>query len=272
MNSPAYDTALYTPDRVADLLPGPGALDDAAVATYLDQGFLAIADVLTPTEVTREIQRVEDFAAGRVEGYDGVQEDAGVDPGKDSNASDRVRKLWFTPTQAHELDVPVAHPTILSIVSRLMENRAPKLYQAMALLKPPHGGGEKPWHQDHAYFNVPLGQRIVGVWIALDQATAANGCVQLLPGQHKDGPVPHFKRRDWQICDTNILGQTSVAAELPPGGALFFDALAPHGTPMNNSTQRRRAMQFHYYPQDAPDWTDEQRMAVFGSEGKDVYC
>ncbi|MFW6213947.1 MAG: phytanoyl-CoA dioxygenase family protein [Spirochaetota bacterium] len=40
----------------------------------------------------------------------------------------------------------------------------------MALVKPP-GGREKPWHQDHACFDLPLDSTIVGVWIALGHAT-----------------------------------------------------------------------------------------------------
>ena len=80
---------------------------------------------------------------------------------------------------------------------------APVLFQEMALLKPPKGR-EKPWHQDCAYFNYPLGTTIIGVWIALDHADANNGCLHILPGTHREGPVNHFKRRDWQICDTDV--------------------------------------------------------------------
>ncbi|MEM8783335.1 MAG: phytanoyl-CoA dioxygenase family protein [Planctomycetota bacterium] len=272
MKTLPYDAALYASQRSAELLPGPDAVDGRAVAQYLDRGFIAVANLLTAEEIERYTRLVEDLSGGRVESYNRVQEDRGVQLDAKSFDSDRVRKLWFTPDESRRFGLPVDHPVIGGVVAQLMEERTPALYQAMALLKPPHGGGEKPWHQDHAYFNVPLGQRIVGVWLALDPATVANGCLHLIPGEHKDGAIPHFVRRDWQICDTDILGKESVAAELPPGAALFFDGLAPHGTPVNDSNQRRRAMQFHYAPQDAPDWTDDQRTAVFGSEGRDVYC
>ena len=43
---------------------------------------------------------------------------------------------------------------------RLIGGR-PELFQDMALVKPAHGR-EKPWHQDHAYFNVAIGTPIVG--------------------------------------------------------------------------------------------------------------
>ncbi len=271
-SNPAYDPALYHPTRAAHVLPGPETVDDDALAFYREQGYLAVAHVLSPDEVADEIERVEDLAAGEIDDYDGVQLDQHVADNQAHAASDRVRKLWLSGEEGRRFGLPVDHPTILGIVGRLMSGNTPALFQTMALLKPPRGGGEKPWHQDHAYFDVPLEDRIVGVWIALDAATVANGCMQLLPGQHRDGPVVHFKRRDWQICDANILGQTSVAAELPPGAALFFDSLLPHGTPTNDSEQRRRAMQFHYAPADAASWTPEQRMEIFGSEGRGVSC
>ena len=110
------------------------------------------------------------------------------------------------------------------------------------------------------------------MWIALDEATAENGCMHLLAGGHRDGPIAHFQRRDWQICNTDILGQTLTAVPLKPGGVLVFDSLLPHGTPANVTEQSRRAMQFHYAPAVAGKVTDQDRMAVFGTEGKDVTC
>ena len=94
-----------------------------------------------------------------------------------------------------------------------------------------------------------------------------------MPGQHKKGPRIHFQRRDWQICDTEMLGQRSVSAPLKPGGLLLFSGLLPHGTPHNSSGKRRRALQYHYAPSDAKPLEDqEERLRHFGSEGKDVSC
>ena len=142
----------------------------------------------------------------------------------------------------------------------------------MALLKPPHIGREKPWHQDHAYFDLPIGTRIAGAWVALDEATIENCCMHVLPGGHIAGPRPHFSGRDWQLCDTEIIRQQCAAIPLKPGGVLLFDALLPHGTPVNRSGQRRRALQFHYAPNGVGRTSAEERMAVFGSEGRNVSC
>ena len=151
------------------------------------------------------------------------------------------------------------------------------MFQDMALIKPPSIGREKPWHQDCAYFDVPPHSAIVGVWIALDEAGLDNGCMRILDGGHREGPQIHFERRDWQICDTDVETlHTSqhpiVAVPLKPGGCMFFSGLLPHGTPHNTSDKRRRALQFHYRPASTETIPTEERLAVFGSEGKDVTC
>jgi phytanoyl-CoA hydroxylase len=169
-------------------------------------------------------------------------------------------------------------PELRAVVTRLLARPgeaagpAPSLWADQALLKPPMIGREKPWHQDHAFFNLPLGTPVVGCWIALDEAVIENGCMHVIPGTQAGGPVVHFRRRDWQICDTSVELGKIAAAPLRPGGVLFFDGLLHHGTPPSRSARRRRALQFHFIPEGTVKTSPEERMAVFGSEGKDVEC
>ena len=109
-------------------------------------------------------------------------------------------------------------------------------------MKPPFHGAEKPWHQDTAYFDyTPLGG-VIGVWIALDEATVENGCMQVIPGSHLDGPAKHYHVRDCQLEDGGVRVDRAVVVPLKPGGALFFSGLIHHGTPPNTSGDRRRAL------------------------------
>jgi phytanoyl-CoA hydroxylase len=119
---------------------------------------------------------------------------------------------------------------------------------------------------------VPLDAKVVTAWIALDEATVENGCLFVIPGSHREGPVVHVRRRDWQICDNQVPLERVAAAPLKPGGVLLFDSYLQHGTPANDSPKRRRALQFVYVPADAGRITPAERLAVFGSEGKDVTC
>ena len=142
------------------------------------------------------------------------------------------------------------------------------------MIKPP-GGREKPWHQDHAYFNYPIETSVVGVWIALGDVDENNGCMFLVPGAHKQGPILHFMKRDWQICDDEIysaLAGKRVCAPMKAGDVLIFDSKLPHGTPKNNTDDYRWAVQLHYMATRSIACSDEDRLALFGSEGKNVTC
>lgn len=181
-----------------------------------------------------------------------------------------VRKfMGFTAT--HPPLQSIAHkPALLELVQRLI-GEPPVLFQEMAMIKPP-GGREKPWHQDHAYFNLPLDTRVAGAWIALGDVNPENGCMFVIPGGHTDGPRPHFMRRDWQICDTEIRESNCKALPMKTGDLLLFDAKLPHGTPVNRTKEFRWALQFHYLGQQVRTTSDQERLEAFGNEGKNVTC
>lgn len=82
-------------------------------------------------------------------------------------------------------------------------------------------------------------------------------------------------RRDWQICDTeiyNYLANRRIAAPMRSGDVLIFDSKLPHGTPKNRTDSYRWAVQLHYRSVNSTPCSDEERLAAFGSEGKNVSC
>ena len=129
---------------------------------------------------------------------------------------DAIRKIFGFVDYEPRLDAMAAHSGLLGTLEQIMGD-TPELFQDMALVKPPRHGSEKPWHQDCAYFNLPEGTTVVGVWIALDEATPENGCLHVIPGSHNEGPMIHFKRRDWQICDTDVPVARDTMVPLKPG-------------------------------------------------------
>ena len=148
-----------------------------------------------------------------------------------------------------------------------------EVFQSLALLKP-KGGREKPWHQDNSYFNID-GEEVkcAGVWIALSEVTIENGAMHCLPGPLNElKPIPHFSRRDWQICDSETDSKPCVAVPLHPGGALLFSTMLPHGTPTNLGEMQRLAIQFHFEPKGSRRTSDAQRLAEYGGEGVGVSC
>lgn len=271
-----HRTDLYVADRVAERISVEQALTDGARAHYAEHGWLAVRNVLGAAEILDAFAAIDDLIRGRVEGFKGViYERAARDRMavmSDDERHDAVRKLFRFADFEPRLAALVRQANITAICRSLLGGEAPSLFQDMALLKPPFIGREKPWHQDHAFFNYSIDTKFVGVWIALDPATMQNGCMHVLDRGHLQGPKVHFKRRDVQICDTEMLGQTAVGFPLEPGDAMFFDGLLPHGTPANSSPDRRRALQFHYAPEGVIEGDSSVRLGLFGSEGKDATC
>ncbi|WP_127585960.1 phytanoyl-CoA dioxygenase family protein [Paenibacillus koleovorans] len=163
------------------------------------------------------------------------------------------------------------HPELLRVVEMLLGEK-PKLVQDMALLKPPQGGGEKPWHQDMAYRGLDYDRSILGVWIAVDEASVDNGCMHIIPRSHMLGGVPHYAERDWQMCDENVEADRALVAPLDPGGLLFFHGMLHHGTPSNFSTKKRRALQFHYAAESSEMVTPKEYKRMFTNEMSGAQC
>ncbi len=271
-----YPSTLYDFQGLATGVDGFANVGDEQIAYFQEQGYLVVNNAFSPTEVQAALDGLLHLVSGQNTEYKGVMfekkaQGVPVDTLPPEQKQDYVRKfMWFVDYDPR-LKAMAEHSQLTRVLTRLLGD-SPSLFQDMARLKPPQIGREKPWHQDHAYFDLPLSAPVVGVWIALDEATTENGCMLVYPGSHRAGPVVHFSRRDWQICDSYNRTYGALAVPLKPGGALFFHSLMQHGTPANTSTARRRAVQFHYKASSAHETDQTERLAIFGSEGKDVTC
>jgi phytanoyl-CoA hydroxylase len=269
---------------------------------YRADGFLMVRGLLPASEVLAARAELEAMARADPPGcamiwYEGALRDhIALDPGCDRAIDGKVGGVGFAAGQEHhrlpalDPELRARHvrkfagfverkaalgrlarqPDLMALVERLV-GAAPALFQDMALVKPAHGR-EKPWHQDHAFFNVALDTPIVGVWIPMGEVTPENGCMHLLAGGHKAGARIHFKRRDWQICDTDVPAGGRVAVPMTVGDVLLFDGKLPHGTPINRTDDFRWAVQYHYRPAATVETDDAVRLAAFGSEGRNVTC
>jgi len=284
----------------------PERPDAAMVARYHEEGFLAFRGALTPSEVREASDGINQLVRKYAFNEELTEHVGG--PGTYGKAIKNGRGMLFKSRtsdfhfqvegtyearadrldeladnirkfQSYDKELPIydylshQHPRILALVEAVLgEGFRP--YSSMALCKPANGGAEKPWHQDLAYFSVNRFDGMCGVWIALDAATVDNGCMHVIPGGHRAGPRRHaWTKVDCEITTDEVNPADAVAIELPPGGLMIFDGLLPHETPVNNSGQRRRALQFHYQSaatQIAPK--EEYRSKFAGPDGLFIGC
>ncbi len=241
---------------------------------FADNGYLAIEHFFPLEQVEAAARAMDDLIDGARPDFRGVQFEPGVGDKKGLSTQQRrlsVRKIMSFVEFDERLMSMAEDPQLLAILEELIGSK-PVLFQDMGLMKPPRIGREKPWHQDCAYFDFALGTPVVAAWIALDPATMENGCLHVISGSHLDGPRNHFKRRDWQMCDTDVPSDRDVAVPMEPGGVLFWHGLTHHGSPPNHSDSRRRALQLHYAPEDAAKIATEERMLLFGGDVRGAEC
>jgi len=110
-----------------------------------------------------------------------------------------------------------------------------------AFLKPAIIGGETPWHQDIALWN-DKDSSAISAWVAIDPATKENGCLQMVPGSHKNNIIEHILYNDSihpelprHMC--NELNYHYI--ELQPGDCVFWHSHMWHYSPPNNSENDR---------------------------------
>ncbi len=268
-----HPAGLYSSSRVAETVPRLSSIGEKEIDFFLEHGYLAVERGFSLEAVQAAAAAVDDLIDGKRADFRGVQFEAGLGDKADLTREQRrigVRKLMSFTDYDDRLKVLAEDADLLNALDQLL-GAAPDLFQDMALLKPPRGR-EKPWHQDCAFFNIPHDTPVVGVWIALDKATASNGAMHVITGSHRNGPEEHFKRRDWQICDTEIDVVNDVVVPLEPGGVLFWHGLTHHGSPPNGTEFRRRALQFHYRPHGVSETSVKQRMDIFGGDVRGAEC
>ena len=111
--------------------------------------------------------------------------------------------------------------------------------------KPAHSGKKTPWHQDANYWPMKPANTCTA-WIALDDATLENGCLQVIPGSHRG---EHFYKHNVNNDGGLTLNQELDATEfddadarpvlLKAGQVSFHDSFLVHGSEPNRSDHRR---------------------------------
>ncbi len=119
-------------------------------------------------------------------------------------------------------------------------------YHHKMMLKEPFVGGAWEWHQDYGYWynNGCLFPYMGSCMIAVDRATKANGCLQVIKGSHHLGRIEHGITGDQTGADLErvkvaLERMDVVHCELEPGSAIFFHCNLLHRSDQNRSPHPR---------------------------------
>lgn len=148
----------------------------------------------------------------------------------------------------------LAKQTIIKEAFQIAGHLESNLVQTMVIFKQPRIGGQVRWHQDASYL-ITQPSSVVGLWIALEDATVENGCLWMAPGQHH-GPLRELYTVDWQsrqgflkdIDDTPWPNSDQEQAiEVETGSIVIFHDHMPHRSAPNRSDKSRVAVTLHAY-------------------------
>ncbi|MBI3832005.1 MAG: phytanoyl-CoA dioxygenase family protein [Planctomycetes bacterium] len=224
-------------------------LTQAQLNSYAKNGYLVVENLVAPQELQTLRERIDEIQEGRASAQS-KNFVTNFEPGEGGTAvaaKPILRKLSsLAPNDAFFRSI-ATKAAILDCVAQLTGNAARiLLYSDQAFLKPAFHGTEKPLHQDNSYFKVEPMDGGVTCWMAIDDATVENGCMNYIPGSHKLGLVPHKAIKDTPHLTPEGTFGAEVPVPIPAGACIFHHLLSLHSSKANNSPKSRRAWALHY--------------------------
>jgi phytanoyl-CoA hydroxylase len=230
-------------------------ISDAQWWQYHEQGYLRLGKVLDDGALKGLQQRIDEIMLGKVS-YEKMymQLDAGgaYENLNFQEAGFKGPRLDYRKIQDLERD-----PLFLDFMQRPLfreicdyhygAHASISVFRAMFMNKPARKGTMLPWHQDGGDGWGLDRDPLATLWTALDPATIANGCVQIIPGSHKLGLL---SKRGHTLSPEHVEQYCPESKieylELKPGEAVLLHNWLVHRSDVNKTDIPRRAFSVCY--------------------------
>ena len=249
-------------------------LDAAQTTFFREQGYLVVEDVFDPAPLHAE------YGALLGDLYDGWYAEGAVSippEGLDFWAKLRIAYAagcdWFQPMDCSlpgdtiHADTPfhfgpaifdlIRDPRLLDIVESLIGPEIVSNPIQHIRIKPPAPELREneirahvtatDWHQDRAVAHAEAdATSMVTVWCAVTDATSENGCLQVVPGGHRKGMLPHCPKTQTAIADGFVEEGKALPLPVKAGGIVLFHPLTPHASLVNRTDGFRWSFDIRY--------------------------
>jgi phytanoyl-CoA hydroxylase len=213
-----------------------GLLD---VDFYREQGYVLARGVFARDEVTSMQREVEALleraeAAGRKmeatwRGEWRQRESAAVQTRVDSIHNVQNHSASFTRL--------LVDPRLVDLAAELIGPNV-QLHHTKLHNKPPSVGSPFPMHQDYPYFPHE-GDSMIAAIVHIDDSTVENGCLCVVPGSHKLGPIEHADDGSFYLPLDDWPLDRASPVEAQAGDVMFFGYCMVHGSYVNRSNRPR---------------------------------
>jgi hypothetical protein len=225
---------------------------------YERDGYLRLGKVLEAEELAALQRRIDEIMLGEAEiDYDRMLMQLDSSTGRYGEMPPQSKgfkgaTLAYRKIQDLEMDplflAYMQRPLFRHICARVYGADTPiASFRAMFMNKPARQGTLLPWHQDRwsALDRDPL----ITVWTALDPATIANGCVQVIPGSHHLGVInpshPSAFVTEEQAAE-HAPEEKAIYLELDAGEVVLLHNWLLHRSDVNRTEIPRRAFSVSY--------------------------
>ena len=165
---------------------------DAHHDQFMEQGYLRLGQVLSPTALAEIQQRIDDIMLGHVR-YPNMRFQ--LDPNVTDKKMARMMNHEVSTLNYRRIDDLEQDPVFLAYmqcpifqqISQRYIGDDVAVFRSMFMNKPAALGTPLQWHQDIGVGWKIDANPIITVWTALDAATVANGCMQIAPGSNNLG-------------------------------------------------------------------------------------
>ena len=231
-------------------------ITDEQWQTFQDQGYVLLGRA-DAGEIAALQQRIDDIMMGTADiDYGEVMMQLDRADGTDSKPGPQSKghkgaTLAYRKIQDLELDplflAYLQKPLFRDICARAHGPAADiDCFRAMFMNKPAGLGSYLVWHQDR-WTNLDR-DPLITVWTALDPATKDNGCVQVVPGSHRELLNPEHGSgflTDEMAAEIARRSDT-VFLELEAGEVVLLHNHLLHTSDVNRTQQSRRAFSVCY--------------------------
>ncbi|HEV3023552.1 MAG TPA: phytanoyl-CoA dioxygenase family protein, partial [Pirellulales bacterium] len=238
-------------------------LSDEQVARFHEQGYLAGLRVLDDEQV--EVLR-EELAALVDRSHPGNRLFYEFNSNESADAARvlfHALGAWRITPGFHDL---LWHPAFTVPASQLLDG-AVRFWHDQLFCKPARHGGVVAWHQDYSYWTRTTPMAHLTCWIALDDATRDNGCMQYIPGSHRWELLPITGLAGDMDAIQSVLSPEQkrqfrpVAIELRKGQCAFHHPLLVHGSYENSTDRPRRATVINAFRDGVLSQSDDELLA-----------
>ena len=261
-------------------------MSDTITARQWDQyerdGYLNLGKLLDVADLEALQRRIDEIMLGeaavdydrmmmQLDSASGKYEDAGVQSKGFKGATLDYRKI-----QDLELDplflAYMQRPIFREICARVYGRDTPiAAFRAMFMNKPARKGTVLPWHQDR-WTHLDR-DPLITLWTALDPATMANGCVQIIPGSHKAGLINPSHGSGFLTAEQaaqHAPDDKIVTLELAPGEVALLQNYLLHASGVNETDVPRRAFSVCYMDGRTVAKNGEKYATIFGDGASSV--